>query len=72
MLFCETFRTLPQSFWMVNNRNYVSRELPPILYRRNSRITIEVELTLNDKRHAVQGVMPSRERRTTVPSALIH
>tara|TARA_Y100000739_G_C20273282_1_gene313186 strand:- start:286 stop:462 length:177 start_codon:yes stop_codon:yes gene_type:complete len=38
---------------------------------RKSRITVEVELTPNGKRHTVQGVMPSRERRTTVPNALI-
>ena len=56
---------------MQNNRNYESRDLPPIPYRRNSRITIEVELTPNGKRHSVQGVMPSRERRTTVLNALI-
>ena len=56
---------------MQNNRNYESRDLPPIPYRRNSRITIEVELTPNEKRHTVQGVMPSRERRTTVLNALI-
>ena len=56
---------------MQNNRNYESRDLPPIHYRRNSRITIEVELTLNGKRQTVQGVMPSRERRTTGPNALI-
>ena len=61
----------PRSFWMQNNRNYESRDLPPIPYRRNSRITVEVELTLNGKRHNVQGVMPSRERRTTAPNALI-
>ena len=56
---------------MQNNRNYESRDLPPIPYRRNSRITIEVELTPNEKRHTVQGVMPLRERRTTTPNALI-
>jgi len=62
---------LLRSFWMQNNRNYESRDLLPIPYRRNSRITIEVELTLNGKRHTVQGVMPLRERRTTTPNALI-
>ena len=61
----------PRSFWMQNNPNYESRDLPPIPYQPNSRITVEVELTLNGKRHSVQGVMPSRERRTTLPNALI-
>ena len=59
-------------FWMQNNRNYETRDLPPIPYRRNSRITVEVDLTLNGKRHTLQGVMPSRERRTTLPNAFIH
>jgi len=58
---------LLRSFWMQNNRNYESRDLLPIPYRRNSRITIEVELTLNGKRHTVQGVMPSRERLSPRP-----
>ena len=71
MIFCDPFRMLPHSFWIQTNRNYESRDLPPILYRRNSRIMVEVELTLNGKRHTVLGVMPSRERRTTVPNALI-
>ena len=62
---------LPCSFWMQNNPNYESRDLPPIPYQPNSRITVEVELTLNGKRHSVQGVMPSRERRITAPNALI-
>ena len=57
---------------MQNNRNYETRDLPPISYRRNSRITVEVDLTLNGKRHTLQGVMPSRERRTTLPNAFIH
>ena len=56
---------------MQNNPNYESRDLPPIPYQPNSRITVEVELTLNGKRHSVQGVMPSRERRITAPNALI-
>ena len=42
---------------MQTNRNYESRDLPPILYRRNSRITVEVELTLNGKRQTVQSVI---------------
>jgi len=62
---------LPRSFWMQNNRNYESRDLPPIPYRRNSRIMIEVELTLNGKRQTVQSVIPSRDRQTTAPNALI-
>jgi len=50
MIFCD-------SFWMQTNRNYESGDLPPILYRRNSRITVEVELTLNGKRQTVQSVI---------------
>ena len=49
----------PRSFWMQNNPNYESRDPPPIPYQPNSRITVEVELTLNGKRHSLQGVMPS-------------
>jgi len=45
-------------FWVENNRNYKSRDLPPISYRRNSRITIEVELTLNSMPHRDQRVDP--------------
>jgi hypothetical protein len=57
---------------MQNNRNYESHDLPPILYRRKSRITVEVGLMLNGKRQTVQGVIPLRERRTTAPNALIY
>jgi hypothetical protein len=57
---------------MQNNSNYESHDLPPILYRRKSRITVEVGLMLNGKRQTVQGVIPLRERRTTAPNALIY
>lgn len=58
-------------FWMQDNPNYESRDLPSIPYRPNSKIAVELDLTLNGKPYSVQGVMPSRERRTTLPNALI-
>ena len=60
-----------RSFWMQDNPNYEPRDLPPIPYQRDSRISVEVDLTLNGKRHQVQGVMKARERRTSVPNVFI-
>ena len=64
MIFCD-------SLWMQTNRNYESGDLPPILYRRNSRITVEVELTLNGKTPDRTERDTLRERQTTAPNALI-
>ena len=66
---------LPRSFWMQNNRNYESRDLPPIPYRRNSRIMIEVELTLNgtpDRTERDTFARPPNHRAQRIDPLILH
>ena len=60
----------PNDFWMQNNSRYEERELPPIPYQRDSRVGIEIDLTLNGTRHDIQGEMPAKEQTSFYPLVL--
>lgn len=60
-------KNYPESFWMQNNSRYEKRDLPPIPYRKDAVLIVEVDLNLNGKDYSLKGEMPSTEATTVYP-----
>ena len=58
------------NFWMQGNPRYEKRKLPPIPYRSDSMISIEIDFTLNGKKYTYQGEMKPQEQTTVIPTAV--
>lgn len=56
------------NFWMQGNRRYEQRDLPPILYRSDGVVFIEINFELNGTKYAFEGEMPARASSVTVPT----
>ena len=55
---------------MQGNPWYEKRNLPPIPYRSDSMISIEIDFTLNGKKYTYQGEMKPQEQTTVIPTAV--
>jgi hypothetical protein len=58
------------NFWMQDNPRYESRDLPPIAYKPDGHVSIEIHFTLNGETYRYQGDMAARENTTTMPTVL--
>lgn len=66
----ELISDYARNFWMQGNSNYDKLNHPPIPYRPDSVVSIEIDLTLNGKDYSFKGQMPAKERTTYVPRFL--
>ena len=60
------------NFWMQGNPRYDKQDLPPIPYRPDGKVSIEIRFTLNGKTFEFEGDMPATESSSTWPTFVVN
>ncbi len=60
------------NFWMQGNPRYDKQDLPPIPYKPDGRVFIEIHFTLNGKTFEFEGDMPATESSSTLPTFIVN
>ena len=63
-------KNYPKTYWMQNNSNYDTTNLAPIPFHEGSKLKIEVEITLNGKKHFIEGTMSATKNHQVYPLPL--
>lgn len=60
------------NFWMQDNPRYEQRQLAPIPYVSDGKVSIEIDFTLNGRRYTFRGDMPAVESRSVLPTFIVN
>ena len=66
----ELLNDYDYNFWMQGNRNYDKSGLPPIPYKPNSSVSVEIDFTLNGEKYEFEGKMDATENTSYVPTVI--